>query len=82
MTYKKYFEDNTISEEKIKDAVLKVVAENEATANDIKAGNQGKAGILVGKVIAIIGKGASGKVIRQEILNACSGDAKNVKTKI
>ena len=79
--FKKYFEDNTISEEKIKDAVLKVVAENEATANDIKAGNQGKAGILVGKVIAIIGKGASGKVIRQEILNACSGDAKNVKTK-
>ncbi|WP_158841264.1 bifunctional amidotransferase subunit GatB/aspartate--tRNA ligase AspS [Polaribacter sp. L3A8] len=72
--YKKYFEDNTISEDKIKAAVAKVVSENEATANDIKAGNQGKAGILVGKVIGIIGKGASGKVIRQEILNACSGD--------
>ncbi|PQJ69453.1 bifunctional amidotransferase subunit GatB/aspartate--tRNA ligase AspS [Polaribacter butkevichii] len=72
--YKKYFEDNTISEDKIKDAVAKVVSENEATANDIKAGNQGKAGILVGKVIGIIGKGASGKVIRQEILNACSAD--------
>ena len=80
--YKKYFDDNTISEDQIKDAVLKVVAENEATANDIKAGNQGKAGILVGKVIGIIGKGASGKVIRQEILNACSGDAKTRTSKV
>lgn len=75
--YKKYFDDNTISEDKIKAAVLKVVTENEPIANDIKAGNQGKAGILVGKVIGIIGKGASGKVIRQEILNACSIDVKN-----
>ncbi|ARV16481.1 bifunctional amidotransferase subunit GatB/aspartate--tRNA ligase AspS [Polaribacter sp. SA4-12] len=80
--YKKYFDDNTISEDQIKNAVLKVVAENEATANDIKAGNQGKAGILVGKVIGIIGKGASGKVIRQEILNACSGDAKTTKVEV
>ena len=70
--YKKYFEDNTISEDSIKDAVLKVIVENEAIACDIKAGNQGKAGILVGKVIAIIGKGASGKVIREEILLAIS----------
>jgi aspartyl-tRNA synthetase len=74
--YKKYFDDNTISEDTIKAAVLKVVTENEPIANDIKAGNQGKAGILVGKVIGIIGKGASGKVIRQEILNACSSDVK------
>lgn len=70
--YNKYFEENTISKEKIKLAVLKVITENEAIANDIKAGNQGKAGILVGKVIKIIGKGASGKVIRQEILDAVS----------
>ena len=70
--YNKYFEDNTISEDKIKDAVSKVISENEAIANDIKAGNQGKAGILVGKVIKIIGKGASGKLIREEILNAVS----------
>lgn len=68
--YKKYFEDNTISEDSIKDAVLKVIIENEAITSDIKAGNQGKAGILVGKVIAIIGKGASGKAIREEILLA------------
>lgn len=70
--YNKYFEDNTISEDKIKDAVSKVISENEAIANDIKNGNQGKAGILVGKVIKIIGKGASGKVIREEILSQIS----------
>ena len=72
--YKTYFETNSISESKIEDAILKVVSENEAVAKDIKAGNQGKAGILVGKVIAIIGKGASGKVIREGILNVLSGD--------
>ena len=77
--YKKYFEDNTISEDKIKDAVQEVIAKNETFAKDIKAGNLGKAGILVGKVIAIIGKGASGKVIRQEILNSLSDEAANEK---
>ncbi|WP_445738064.1 bifunctional amidotransferase subunit GatB/aspartate--tRNA ligase AspS [Mariniflexile sp.] len=66
--YNAYFEENTISEEKIQDAIAKVISENEAIANDIKSGNQGKAGILVGKVIEIIGKGASGKVIREGIL--------------
>ncbi|GAB7257027.1 bifunctional amidotransferase subunit GatB/aspartate--tRNA ligase AspS [Polaribacter sp. OB-PA-B3] len=70
--YKKYFEENTISESEITAAIEKVISENEAIANDIKAGNQGKAGILVGKVIAIIGKGASGKVIRTGILKAIS----------
>ena len=66
--YKKYFDENTISEAQIVAAITKVISENEAIANDIKAGNQGKAGILVGKVIGIIGKGASGKVIREGIL--------------
>nr|WP_298991922.1 bifunctional amidotransferase subunit GatB/aspartate--tRNA ligase AspS [uncultured Polaribacter sp.] len=72
--YKKYFDENTISESQIKDAVAKVVSENEAIVNDIKKGNQGKAGILVGKVIKIIGKGASGKVIREEILSQITVD--------
>ncbi len=70
--YKKYFDENTISDTQIKDAVAKVIAENEAIAIDIKNGNQGKAGILVGKTIKIIGKGASGKVIREEVLKALS----------
>ncbi|APY10534.1 bifunctional aspartyl/glutamyl-tRNA(Asn/Gln) amidotransferase subunit B/aspartate--tRNA(Asp/Asn) ligase [Seonamhaeicola sp. S2-3] len=83
--YNKYFEDNTISKEKIDSAIAKVIKENDAIANDIKNGNQGKAGILVGKVIGIIGKGASGKVIRQGILDALAAenvvDAKTEKQK-
>ena len=73
--YKKYFEDNTISEEKIQEVIAKVLLENEAVANDIKAGDQGKAGILVGKVLGIIGKGANGKVIRQIILDTLGAAA-------
>ena len=67
--YNKYFEDNTISEDKIQEVIATVISENEAVANDIKAGDQGKAGILVGKVLGVIGKGANGKVIRQIILD-------------
>jgi len=67
--YNKYFEDNTISEDKIQEVITKVILENEAVANDIKAGDQGKAGILVGKILGIVGKGANGKVIRQIILD-------------
>ena len=70
--YKKYFDENAISEDKITAAIATVVLENEEISNDIKKGNQGKAGILVGKVIALIGKGASGKVIREGILKAIS----------
>ncbi len=70
--YKKYFDENTISQDKITDAIATVIFENEVISNDIKKGNQGKAGILVGKVIAIIGKGASGKVIREGVLKAIS----------
>ena len=67
--YNTYFEENTISEDKIQEVIAKVISENEAVANDIKAGDQGKSGILVGKILGIIGKGANGKVIRQLILD-------------
>lgn len=79
--YKNYFEENTISDDKITGAVLKVISENNQIANDIKAGNQGKAGILVGKVMAIIGKGASGKVVRQQILNSVAGGDSQISKK-
>ncbi|GAA4270640.1 bifunctional amidotransferase subunit GatB/aspartate--tRNA ligase AspS [Hyunsoonleella aestuarii] len=77
--YNKYFEDHTISDSQIKEAIEKVISENEVIANHIKSGNQGKAGILVGKVIGIIGKGASGKVIRERILNELASDAVSSK---
>lgn len=75
--YKKYFKENSISEQQIADAIDTVIENNAAIAADIKAGNQGKAGILVGKVIAIIGKGASGKVIREGILGAVNASGKD-----
>ena len=78
--YNKYFEDHTISEDKIAHAIEKVISENQVIASDIKNGNQGKAGILVGKVIAIIGKGASGKVIREGILEHLQNSDLKVKT--
>ena len=70
--YNAYFEMHTISESKINEAISKVISEQKSIANAIKAGNHGKAGILVGKVINIIGKGASGKVIRENILSQLS----------
>ena len=73
--YNKYFEENTISEDKIQEVIAAVISENEAVANDIKVGDQGKAGILVGKVLGVIGKGANGKVIRQIILDKLGADA-------
>ena len=66
--YTKYFDENTISMEKIKNAIQKVISENEVIAKEIQSGNEAKAGILVGKIISIIGKGAPGKIIRKEIL--------------
>jgi aspartyl-tRNA synthetase len=78
--YNKYFEDNTISEDKIAHAIEKVISENQTIASDIKSGNQGKAGILVGKVIAIIGKGASGKVIREGILKHVQSSSLRVQS--
>jgi aspartyl-tRNA synthetase len=77
--YKRYFNEHTISKDKIKAAIAKVVLENEAIAKEIKGGNQGNAGVFVGKVIAIIGKGASGKVIRAGILEQLYGEVVAVK---
>ena len=73
--YNTYFEENTISDDKIQEIIAVVISENEAVANDIKAGDQGKAGILVGKVLGVIGKGANGKVIRQIILDKLGAEA-------
>jgi aspartyl-tRNA synthetase len=78
--YRKYFDENTISADKITATIAKVVSENEAIAADIKNGNHGKAGILVGKVIAIIGKGASGKVIREGILKGVQSSGLKVQS--
>ncbi len=66
--YLDYFEKNTISDEKITQTIEAVISKNQAIAEEVKAGNQGKAGILVGKVIQKVGRSASGKIIRTKIL--------------
>ena len=78
--FNKYFDENTISSEKIIAAVQKVIQENAAIAKEIQSGNTGKSGILVGKVIAIIGKGASGKIVREEILKQLEGTSEILST--
>jgi len=67
--FKGYFKVNSISDDSLQEAITKVISENAETAAEIRDGNQGKAGILVGKVLQVIGKGASGKVVREQILN-------------
>ncbi len=74
--YKKYFADNTISDDSLHQSIAAAIAENAELAAEIKGGNEGKAGILVGKVLAKVGKGANGKLIREIILQQLSsGDS-------
>ncbi len=81
--YQQYFADNSISTEKLQEAVVNVLAQNKMIAAEIKAGNEGKAGILVGQILQLVGKGASGKLIREKILeevNKVEIDPENVET--
>ena len=78
--YNKFFIDNTISEDKIQKAIKEVISNNETIVNEIVTGNNQKAGILVGKVIAKIGKGASGKIIREKIISILN--TSNVEPKV
>jgi len=71
--YIQYFNENSISDGNLQNCIMEVIFENPSIAEDIKAGNINKAGILVGKVISKIGKGASGKVIRERIISELTG---------
>lgn len=88
--YHSFFAENSISDEAIQQCIDKTIAENPEVAAEIKAGNQGKAGVLVGKITKELGKGANGKVIRELILaqlaaadmaDKLSHDSKVVKAK-
>ncbi len=71
--YQTYFKENSISEEQLHKSIAEAIAENQALADEIKGGNAGKSGILVGKVLAKVGKGANGKLIREIILQQLAG---------
>lgn len=66
--YTTYFSAHSISEEMIESSIEEAISENPEVAGDIREGNVNKAGILVGKVLAKTGKGAPGKLIREEII--------------
>ncbi len=70
--YGAYFDSQSISNKRIEASIEEVIKENQDVAGDVRAGNTGKAGILVGKVMAKTGKGASGKLIRDKILSRLS----------
>ncbi|MFK7899360.1 MAG: bifunctional amidotransferase subunit GatB/aspartate--tRNA ligase AspS [Cyclobacteriaceae bacterium] len=67
--YLKFFKENSISDDKVAQSIAEVISENQAVADEIQGGNVNKAGILVGKVLQKVGKGANGKVIRQQIID-------------
>ena len=71
--YQTYFKENSISEEQLHKSIAEAIAENQALADEIKGGNAGKSGILVGKVLAKVGKGANGKLVREIILQQLAG---------
>ncbi|MFT7036502.1 MAG: aspartyl-tRNA synthetase [Cyclobacteriaceae bacterium] len=72
--YLSYFKENSISEEKIQSFIIEAIDENQQIADDVKAGNINKVGVLVGKVLSKTGKGANGKIIRELIIAQLSGN--------
>jgi aspartyl-tRNA synthetase len=66
--YESYIKENFIPEERIKEAIAEIIKQNSGIVNEINQGNTKKIGILIGKVIAILGKNISGKKIKAGIL--------------
>jgi len=72
--YGSFIQENSISDDRLEESIKEAILENTEVAEDIRAGNLNKAGIMVGKVIAKIGKGASGKVIREKVIALLSAE--------
>lgn len=77
--YQKYFDQNSVSEENLLAAIDTVLESNDEIAQEIKSGNQAKAGQLIGKVIAIVGKGADGNTIRSTIISRLASGGKSAE---
>lgn len=63
--YRTYFAENTISASEIEAHIRETIAENEGVAQEIRTGNKAKIGLLIGKTLKKVGKGVSGKQIKQ-----------------
>ena len=70
--YRAYFAEHVISGETIDASIAEVIGENKAIAEDIRNGQVQKTGILVGKVLSRVGKGASGKLVREKLIKKLS----------
>jgi len=75
--YRSYFDKHSISNEKLEFSVDEAIKENPDVAEDIRAGNLNRAGILVGKVLSKIGKGVSGKIVREKVISKLTGGQTN-----
>ncbi len=64
-----YFKANSFTDEMIESAIDAAIKENEQLANEIKAGEIQKAGFMVGKILAKLGKQAPGKTVREKMLS-------------
>ena len=78
--YKAFFKEHSIDKEKINATIEKIISENTQISEEIKSGNTGKAGVLVGKVMAVLGKGVSGNQVRQKILSTLLGSPSKENT--
>lgn len=66
--YIKYFEESIVTDKKLEEVIMAVISENEEIIIDITNGNNKKVGVLIGKVLNILGKGVDSQKISLMIL--------------
>lgn len=72
-----YIDRHNFSSERIEAAIVEAVEENRELATAVSSGNTAKAGALVAKVMAKLGKLAPGKIVRERLLEILkASDAK------
>jgi aspartyl-tRNA synthetase len=72
--YAGYIKENFIPEEKISDTISELIKQHPDIVTEINSGNTKKIGVLVGKVMSVLGKSISGKQIKARILTRLSVD--------
>ena len=72
--FRKFIDEHTVPEERLLDCIREVITDNPETAGQIRSGDKNKTGILVGAVLSKIGKGIPGKIVREKLLAALSGE--------
>ena len=77
--YECFFKANSIDEEKLHMTLNEIIADNPVISDQVRSGNLGKAGVLVGKVMEVLGKGTvSGNDVRQRIIELLTNKQQQV----